>query len=227
MVLLEGVRSAEPRTSSGIDRRDRLERHLARLAGRDASAARRRASPSGPRSPRPSAAGRLAVHAARRTRPAGRRPAPRSARVQAVARRRAAAAGLRARPPGCRPAPRRARASSRCAALAPASSSAPSGSPCALDVPAFFGAPKPMMVLQAIRRRPVGRLRARRAPPRWPRDRGRRCARPRQPAASKRFSWSTRIGQRQRPVDRDAVVVEQDDQPGQLQVARRARSPPG
>ena len=36
------------------------------------------------------------------------------------------------------------------AAFAPASSSAPSGSPCAFEVPARLGAPKPMMVLHAI-----------------------------------------------------------------------------
>ena len=39
----------------------------------------------------------------------------------------------------------------QCAFLrAPATSSAPCGSPCALGVPALVGAPKPMVVLQAI-----------------------------------------------------------------------------
>ena len=42
---------------------------------------------------------------------------------------------------------------------APSISSAPSGEPCALDLPALVGAPKPIVVLQAIMRRPVGRLR--------------------------------------------------------------------
>ncbi|MNL24182.1 hypothetical protein D3C87_1456060 [compost metagenome] len=37
------------------------------------------------------------------------------------------------------------------AALAPASSSAPSGAPWTFSVPAFLGAPKPMVVLAAIR----------------------------------------------------------------------------
>ena len=65
----------------------------------------------------------------------------------------------------------------------------------------------------------AGRTSARRASARaiasgsWPSTRSAR-----QPQASKRLTWSTRVGQRQRPVDRDAVVVEEHDEAVELQV---------
>ena len=40
-----------------------------------------------------------------------------------------------------------------------------------------------------------------------------------QPAASKRLTWSTESDERQRAVDRNAVVVEQHDQPVELEMA--------
>ena len=107
------------------------------------------------------------------------------------------------RAPCARPRSRRRRAASRARSL----------------VPALVGAPKPIVVLQAIS---VGRsdcLAPSRSRRRWPPDRGRRRARRSSRRPRSASTWSTRIGERQRAVDGDAVVVEQHDQLVQLQMA--------
>ena len=149
---------------------------------------------------------------------AWRTPALRAARCQACARR-----PCRARP-ALRHRARTSAGMSKAGAgqpslsRAPLISSAPSGEPWLFSVPALVGAPKPMVVRQAIsdgrseacaasiaaaiasgscpsmrRRRPAGRLEA--------------------------LHLVDRIGQRQRAVDGDAVVVEQHDQLVELEVA--------
>ena len=100
---------------------------------------------------------------------------------------------------------------------APLISSAPSGEPWLFSVPALLGAPKPMVVRQAIS---DGRAEACAAAMALAIASG-SCPSTRlaaQPAASKRFTWSTESDERQRPVDRDAVVVEQHDQLVELEV---------
>jgi hypothetical protein len=186
-VLLEGVRSAEPRTSSGItgviaSRASSLALRVAifsgfarraRLQGRDGRGQRLR---------------QLAMHPAREL----RFPVGASASTRSVHASRSAAP----RPPASRQADRMGCGTSKgaavqpIAAFAPASSSPPNGSPCAFDVPAFFGAPKPIVVRQAMR---LGRseacARSRAAAiasGSWPSIRSAR-----QPAASNRFGWST------------------------------------
>ncbi len=101
---------------------------------------------------------------------------------------------------------------------APLISSAPSGEPWAFSLPALVGAPKPMTVRQAIR---LGRSDA----CAW-RDRGGdrlgvvAVDPPRIPAAGlEPLELVDRIRQRQRPVDGDAVVVEQHGEPRQPQMA--------
>ena len=108
---------------------------------------------------------------------------------------------------------------SRRALRAPAISSAPSGEPCALLVPALVGAPKPIVVLQAIS---VGRsdcaggfdrlgdgLRVVAVDLRWCSSRTPRSARPgRSKSASETGA-----------VDRDVVVVPEHDQLVELEMA--------
>ncbi len=101
---------------------------------------------------------------------------------------------------------------------APLISSAPSGEPWHFSVPALVGAPKPIMVRQAISDGRSERLRlldrGRDRVGIVAVDAGRRPARRLEP-----LHLVDRIGQRQRAVDRDAVVVEQHDQLGELQVS--------
>ena len=74
--------------------------------------------------------------------------APRSGRATSLRhRRRARARSSRRRP---RRAPRRARGLQPSAARVAAVSAAPSGAPCAFALPALFGEPLPMVVLQQI-----------------------------------------------------------------------------
>ena len=133
-----------------------------------------------------------------------------------------ALAELRARPRGSRPAPRTADRASPGACARPSISSAPSGLPWAGGCRPWSGAPLPMIVLQAIS---DGRsvLPARRwiaasiAPGSWP------STRVGVPAVGlEAGQLVVRDGERGRAVDRDAVVVEQDDQPVQLAGGRRA-----
>ncbi len=101
---------------------------------------------------------------------------------------------------------------------APAISSAPSGEPCAALVPALVGAPKPMVVLEAIS---VGRsdfcavsIAAAIASGSWP------SMWKRVPAGRlEARDLVGGIGQRHRAVDRDVVVVPEDDQLVELQMA--------
>ena len=150
LVLFDGVRSAEPRISSGIGDGDRLPAPARSPCGSRSSASRRRACPSARRSPSPSAAGRL--RARRRSNsprlcgdrsreallPARRAPACRARRRRAS--RRGCRSGISngAVFPVERSSARRRSLPRRAARRAPST------------VPAFFGAPKPMVVLQAI-----------------------------------------------------------------------------
>ena len=101
---------------------------------------------------------------------------------------------------------------------APAISSLPSGEPCTALVPALVGAPKPMVVRAAIS---VGRsercaasMAEAIASGSWPSMRI-----VFQPDACEALLLVGRVGERHRPVDRNAVVVPEDDQPVQPEMA--------
>ena len=124
----------------------------------------------------------------------------------------------RAKARGCRSEFRRVARSSRASARAPAISSAPSAEPWLFSLPALFGAPKPMVVRQAIIEGRSRRLRGF----------DRRCNRRRivavdagrRPAGGlETLHLIDRVGKRERAVDRDAVVVEQHDELVELEMA--------
>ena len=148
--------------------------------------------------------------ACRRRAPAGAATTPR-ARPGRACRRCASARGRRRES--------RTAASDQPSALrAPAISSAPSGEPCDDALPALVGAPKPIVVRQAIitGRSDVCALAS---------AGGNRLGivavdAARLPAGGfEPLHLIDRVGERQRPVDGDAVVVEQHDQLVQLEMA--------
>ena len=119
----------------------------------------------------------LAAHAALEFGAAGRRSAASrsfQALVRGLARLPGVAPQRKRHPRECR---RRAPAS-RSRSRAPLISSAPSGEPWLFSVPALLGAPKPMVVRQAISDGRVGGLRRGDAPWRSPRGRARRRGSP-------------------------------------------------
>ena len=211
------MRSAEPPMRLGHDAVDDLERHLAGLAGRDLRLVGDElllVGVDGVVEVRP--AGRRRCGA--RTRRAlgvgaGEAAFPVAARVAPSACRR------RARRRGCRREFRRRVGDPSCSALAPASSSAPSGEPCTLSVPALVGRAEADGGLGGDQRRLVGRL-ARSisavsiASWSWP-----SISMVFQPEAWKRAIWSVESALRDGAVDGDVVVVPDDDQLVELEVA--------
>ena len=168
-------------------RRDEaLQRELATPCGSRSPSARRRASPS-PRGPR-------------RRAPPGRSPRMRrsnSARLSAGSAARRLSHAARAafeRWPAARHCVSTSAGISNGASLqpsfsrAPLISSAPSGEPCDARLAGLGRRAVADGGLAGDHGRAVGRLAPSRSPPRWPRDRGRRCAMAFQPAASKRFT---------------------------------------
>ena len=149
-------------------RRSGFEREFGRLAGGDVLRRRRRASPSARATASSSAcaAGRRACGA--RTRRACSASSAASRFVQSACAALRALRRRRARRRGCRPGSRTARGVQPSFSRAPLISSAPSGEPCADALPALVGAPKPMVVLQAISTGLSDALRLRRAPRRSP-----------------------------------------------------------
>ncbi len=110
------------------------------------------------------------------------------------------------------------RRSSPARRASPLISSAPSGEPCAEDLPALVGAPKPMVVRQAIITglsddcalvSAVGDLFVIVA-----------IDAPRRPAGGfEALHLIDRVGERQRAVDRNTVIIEQHDQSVELEMA--------
>ena len=216
-VLFEPVRSADPPIISGHRRRQRFERVLrgdpgGDLLGGGGELLLEAANGGGERSLRQVAREPALELGALVGREAGdplapRRGAGRAALARPRARRARISAGTSK---GGDVQPSRSRA--------PLISSAPSGEPWPLSVPALVGAPNPMVVRQAIR---LGRsddfahaMAAAIASGSWP------STRDGVPAARlEALELVDRIRQRQRAVDRDAVVVEQHDQLGEPQVA--------
>ena len=155
----------------------------------------------------------------------GRRRQPQRALVQACVRRRAARADVA---PGGRIAVghvERRRAASRAPRAPPAISSAPSGAPCAFSLPCRSGAPKPMIVRQAISEgRSLSRSAAMAAATpsgSWPSTR-----RTDQPEAAKRASWSSEHDSEvapsmEMPLSSNSTISRRGRD------GRRARSPPG
>ena len=241
-VLAHAVMDEAAGEVGGADRRHRLGAGVVRAGqvGRAADHLRHRrgsGSPAHIRTPRasryPSAPWRASLSRRARRRPVSARAGPR-------------ASGARTRC-ACRQAPRRAACPIPCArsssagrrratasrtsvgiwngaslqpsfSRAPLISSAPSGEPCELDLPALVGAPKPIVVLQAIidglSEVLAFSIAAAIASGSWP-----SIARRGPAGGLEALHLVDRVGERQRPVDRDAVVVEQHDQLGELEMA--------
>ena len=214
---MEPVRSAEPPIISGSATVSVVEREFGRRRGWRCLSAPRASCCFTRGDRRRELAGKLAARGGARTRRACR-----------VERGEALFPGQRA--PACRVRRRRAmrrgcpRGISNGGAVQPsfcragAISSAPSGEPWAFSVPPLFGAPKPIVVRQAISDGPVGFLR------RFERRGDRRRivavdARRRPAGGFETLDLIDRVRQRGRPVDRNAVVVVEHDQLFQLQMA--------
>ena len=103
-------------------------------------------------------------------------------------------------------------------AFAAAASSGPSGSPCAFEVPCLWGAPIADDRLAGDQVRLLGYCEPARSPPRRPAWSSPSTCSARPAAGLEALHLVDRIRQAQRPVDRDAVVVPQDDHAVELVV---------
>ena len=153
--------------------------------------------------------------------------APRGARPRPCARAGRARAGLAPRRRGSSPGPRTAATVQPSAALAPASSSAPSGSPCAFDGAGLGRRAVADDGLAGDQRRPVGALRPRDARARSPPDRGRRRARRASRRPRSASTWSSESDSDSGPSIEMPLSSNSTISLLSLQMARRARSPPG
>ena len=221
---VDGSRSPEPPTSSGTRPRQLLQHRLGRLARRHSLGVGRR-TPAG----RPPSARAAAPRSDARSRPPGRG-------TRACTRRSAARQPPRRRPARARATPRKCAAASGGTknggssgqprfCFVRAVSSAPSGEPCASNVPLLFGRAVADHGVDDDQRRPLAPRRSRRAA----RARSRSTSLPSATLidvpAVRRVPGRDVLGERdrRRPRQRDVVVVVKDDQPPEAQVTGQRR----